>query len=102
MTSGILYEQGDIILVPFPFNDLSGTKQRPVPVLSNENYNTSSSDVVTCGITSNLTKKKYAVFITQNELEEGRLQKASLIKADKLFTLEKTIIIKRLEKIRTK
>ena len=102
MTSGILCKQGDIILVPFPFSDLSGTKQRPVLVLSNEEYNASSSDVLTCGITSNLTERKYAVFITQNELEEGRLQKTSLIKTDKLFTLEKTIIKKKFGKINQK
>lgn len=52
-----MYRQGDIVLIPFPYSDLSATKQRPVLVLSNTNYNKMQSDLVVAAITSNLTSK---------------------------------------------
>jgi mRNA interferase MazF len=54
MTFGIKYEQGDIVVVPFPFTDLSEVKQRPVLILSKKN---ASLYVITCGITSQRYRK---------------------------------------------
>jgi mRNA interferase MazF len=41
-----MYKQGDILLIPFPYSDLTATKQRPVLVLSNSHYNESHQDIV--------------------------------------------------------
>ncbi|MGH7170580.1 MAG: type II toxin-antitoxin system PemK/MazF family toxin, partial [Gemmataceae bacterium] len=38
--------QGDIVLVPVPFTDLSSTRRRPVIVVSNDGYNRSTTDMV--------------------------------------------------------
>ena len=102
MISGTQYKQRDILLVPFPFSDLTETKQRPVLVLSKDIYNQSSEDIVTCGITSNLLEKKFAITITQKDLDEGFLIKTSNIRVDKLFTLEKSIVRKKIGKISQK
>lgn len=46
-------EQGDILLIPIPFTDLSSQKRRPVIVISNNVYNQKTTDVVIVAMTSN-------------------------------------------------
>jgi mRNA interferase MazF len=43
--------QGDIALVPVPFTDLSSVRRRPVIVISNDSYDTSTSDMVVVAMT---------------------------------------------------
>ncbi len=102
MKSGqAIYNQGDIILVPFPFSDLSLSKIRPVLVISNDSYNQNYLDVVVCGITSNLHPTDYSIFIEQNDLETGFLKVKSKIKVDAIMALEKTVFLKTIGKIKT-
>ncbi|MCL2284885.1 MAG: type II toxin-antitoxin system PemK/MazF family toxin [Firmicutes bacterium] len=57
------YSQGDILLIPIPFTDLSTSKKRPVLVLSNSDYNKTADDLIVAAITSNLDDKPYiAIF----------------------------------------
>ncbi len=99
MKSGIQFNQGDIIIVPFPFSDLTRVRQRPVLVLSKTNYLRESEYVVTCGITSNLKDSKFSILIGNPNLIEGNIPTKSRIKVDKLFTLEQNIIIKKIGRI---
>jgi len=50
-----MINQRDIILIPFPFSDLSESKIRPALVVSNNIYNSQSLDIVVTAITSNLS-----------------------------------------------
>lgn len=93
------YQQGEIIIVPFPFSDLTNVKQRPVLVLSRNSDNASSEDVITCGITSNIKDSKYSVLIDNGDLIEGEIPRKSKIKIDKIFTISQKIIIKKVAKI---
>jgi mRNA interferase MazF len=43
---------GDVVLVPFPFTDQSGTKKRPAVIVSSSGYNASRRDLVIMAITS--------------------------------------------------
>ena len=95
----MIYEQGEIVVVPFPFSDLSFIKQRPVLILSKDKDNKISDDVITCGITSNLKDTKYSVLIDNKDLEKGEIPAKSRIKIDKIFTLDKNIINKNVAKI---
>jgi len=79
-----------------PFSDLSSIKNRPVLIISRSN---NSEDIITCGLTSNLKDNKSSVLIDNSNLENGRIPKKSLIKVDKIFTLNKSIIKKKVGRI---
>lgn len=91
-------EQGDIVIVPFPFTDLSLKKQRPVLVVSNDKYNRSNKDFLCCGITSNVEDADYSVYIDTDDLSSGFLSQPSRIKVDKIASLDQSLIIKILGK----
>ena len=61
-----MYKQGDILLIPIPFTDLSSNKKRPVLVLSSNQYNKSADDLIIAAITSNIDEKSYAIKITDD------------------------------------
>lgn len=93
--SGIKCKQRDIVLVPFPYSDLSSAKRRPVQVLSNDSYNGRFDDVVVCVITSNLKADEYSVEISDDDLEIGVLPSRSLVKAHKLFTIHQNRVVRK-------
>jgi len=99
MKFGIQFKQGEILIVPFPFSDLRGTKQRPVLVLSKTEYNNNCDDIITCGLTSNLKDSKCSVLLENEDLIEGQIPSSSRIKVDKLFTMEKSIVRKKVARI---
>lgn len=99
MKFGITYNQGEIVIIPFPFSDLSSIKQRPVLILSKDVNNSISEDIITCGITSRLKDVKYSVLIDNNNLDSGKIPIKSRIKVDKLFTVKKDIIKNKIAKI---
>ena len=49
------YQRGEIVLVPFPFSDLSTTKVRPAIVISSAMYHQAEPDLLLAAITSNLS-----------------------------------------------
>ena len=51
------------------------------------------------GITSNIKSEPYSVIIDQKDMEEGDIHFRSRVKADKLFTLKKMIIKRKLGKV---
>jgi mRNA interferase MazF len=46
------FVKGDIVVIPFPFSDLSGSKKRPALVLAN----LQGDDIILCQITSQQIK----------------------------------------------
>ncbi|MHA1911032.1 MAG: type II toxin-antitoxin system PemK/MazF family toxin [Candidatus Kariarchaeaceae archaeon] len=91
---GTPYNQGDIVLVPFPFSDLSGHKKRPVLIISIDNQ--IDNDVISCVITSNPRKVNHSIIIDSGDLKTGSLPLQSKIRVNKIFTLEKSIILKKI------
>ena len=87
-------EQGDIVLIPIPFTDLSAQKQRPVIVISNDEYNRRNLDIVVVAMTSNPAGGPYSFTITSSEMERGRLNRPGQVRVDKIYTLSQAIALK--------
>ncbi len=85
----------DILLIPIPFTDLTSSKKRPVLVLSNDDYNSKTDDIIVAAITSNIISKDYRIFVTNNDLLEENSKADSCIRADKIYTLAQNIVIKK-------
>lgn len=95
-----MIEQRDMLLVPFPFSDQSGRKVRPVIVISNNNFNKDSEDILVVGVTSLASKDKHTINLTSNDLEEGKLFTKCYIKIENILKIDKELIIKKIGKIR--
>ena len=83
-------KKGDIVLIPFPFTDLSGNKNRPAVILID-----SEDDVTVCFLTTQL-KWRYEFDITIQPSDLNGLKKISLIRLNKFATIDKNLIIGRL------
>jgi mRNA interferase MazF len=90
-----MYKQRDILIIPIPFTDLSSKKRRPVLVISNDRYNRKTEDIIVTAITSNIKQKDYTVFIGSKDLQKGILQHDSMIRVDNIYTLNKSIVVKK-------
>lgn len=94
------FKQRDIILIPFPYTDLSAIKKRPVFIISNNYYNNKYNDIVVAAITSKEFHDEYSLIIEDSDLEYGILPEKSIIKTGKLFTVNKFKIIKKFSILR--
>jgi mRNA interferase MazF len=86
--------QGDIVLIPIPFTDLTSRKRRPVIVISNDDYNRASRDVMVVAMTSNPTLTPYSFIVTSADLAQGVLNRPGTVRVDKIYTLSKSLIVK--------
>jgi mRNA interferase MazF len=50
--AGVPNVRGEVLLVPFPFSDLSGGKARPVVVVSSPNYQRTTGELIVAMLTS--------------------------------------------------
>lgn len=100
MPSTIRYKRGDVVLVPFPFTDLSSSKRRPALVISPDSFNSQQQDLVLAAITSHITEDKTALLLANQDFSEGWLPKTSVVKVNKLFTMHSTLIVKRIAGLR--
>src|SRR3989344_2407142 len=93
--------QRDLLLVPFPFSDQSGRKVRPIIVISNNNFNENSEDILIVGVTSNVNKGEYNLKLENKDLEDVKLITNCTIKVENILKLDKNLIIKRIGKIKS-
>lgn len=80
--------KGDVVVVLFPFSDLSSAKKRPALVLAG----LSGEDVILCQITSQARQDEYAIALSPSDFSEGNLHKESNFRPNRLFTADRRII----------
>jgi mRNA interferase MazF len=87
-------KRGDVVLVPFPFTDLSSAKQRPALVTSADAWNAAQSDVVLVALTSHMTGPRAPgdYVLTVADLHSGGLPKPSLVRTTKIFTMHQGLL----------
>ena len=77
--------KGDIVLITFPFTDLSGSKLRPTVVLAKTEL-----DITVCFITTQLQWQEFTDVQLLPTSSNG-LRKQSLIRTSKIATLDKVL-----------
>lgn len=91
------FVKGDIVVLNFPFSDLSGYKKRPALVVST----LIGDDLILCQITTKQSRNdKYAINLENKDFETGKLPKDdSIIRTNVLFTGDKELILKKVGSI---
>ena len=79
---------GSVVLVPFPFSDLSRSKLRPSIILADAGR----GDYVLCQVTSNPYSDPIALELSDASFAVGSLQRTSYARPGKLFTAHESII----------
>jgi len=83
------FVKGDVVVLPFPFSNLSSSKRRPALVVAIA----SADDVILAQITSRSFSDSYAVELADTDFSDGGINVASNIRPNKLFTADVNMIV---------
>ena len=85
--------RGSIVLVPFPFTDLSATKRRPALVVSPDRFG--GDDFVLCAISSRVPEMlgPWDVSLMSSDVLDAALPRSSVILVGKLFTMHRRLVV---------
>jgi mRNA interferase MazF len=83
------FVKGDVVVVPFPFSDLSQAKRRPALVVAA----LQGDDLLLSQITSQRVRDSYAIPLEDKDFESGGLKQKSNIRPNRLFTADQRIIL---------
>ena len=81
--------KGDVVIIPFPFTDLSDSKKRPAFVIAD----LPGEDIIVCQITSKAKSDSFALPLEAQDFVSGGLPTDSFIRPNKIFTADKNIIL---------
>ena len=89
------FVKGDVVVVPFPFSDLSGSKRRPALVLTDLR----GDDMIICQITSKPANDIFAQPLISEDFISGSLLANSYIRPLRVFTVDKNIVFRKIGQI---
>jgi len=90
--------KGDVVVLPFPFSDLSGVKRRPALVITQ----LSGDDVILCQITSQARSDSYSVPLSTYDFLSGSLKRDSNIRPNRVFTADSSIVLRSVGRLSSK
>jgi mRNA interferase MazF len=79
-----------LLLVPFPFSDLSATKRRPVLALTTPG---SYGDFIALPVTSR-PQTEHGLPVAASDLVTGSLPAASWVRTNRIVTLDTSLVVK--------
>jgi mRNA interferase MazF len=82
------FVKGDVVVIPFPFSDLSASKRLPALAL----VDLPGEDVILCQITSQAIRSPYAIPLRTGDFTVGGLNRDSNARPDRLFTADSHLI----------
>lgn len=91
------YFQGDIVFLPYPYTDLSKSKQRPVVIISKNSIN--KQNYIVAKITSVIRNDEFSFSIKAADIR-AELRKNSEVRTNEIFTVHKSLIIKKLTSLK--
>jgi mRNA interferase MazF len=83
------FVKGDVVIIPFPFSDLSGIKRRPAFVISD----LPGDDIILCQITSVAKSDLFALKLVTADFIAGSLPVVSFVRPNKVFTADKNLVL---------
>ena len=86
------FVKGDVVVVPFPFSDLTQSQKRPALVIAT----LEGDDVILSQITSKTIKDNYSISLDDKDFETGSLKQPSNLRPNRLFTADSHIILYRI------
>lgn len=87
---------GAVVLIRFPFSDLSSSKLRPAVVLADVGRN----DFILCQVTSNPYADPDAIELRDEHFDQGSLQRTSYVRPGKLFTANASLIVREVGRLK--
>jgi len=91
----------DIVLVPFPFTDLSSSKKRPCLVLKKIEINKLPPLYVLAMMTSQTNRINLEGDFQITDLKQAGLTKDTIVRTSKIFTAEQALILKKLGSLKS-
>jgi mRNA interferase MazF len=82
------FVRGDIIIIEFPFSNLTQIKRRPVLILKVPK----GDDIIVSQITGKSHEHSVEISISKKDFKQGGLKVDSYLRLDKIFTMEKSLI----------
>ncbi len=92
------FQRGDVVLIPFPFTDLTATKTRPAVVVSSATYQGVRSELLLGYVSSQIVKATAPVDYILNDWQAAGLLKPSFVRP-KLAAIEPTLVVHRVGRL---